>query len=108
MAQTVSDGTVKWSLEQIANLSDFDTLNNSSQKITVTGSTQSSLSPSVGVSGSGSVVVTVTTYSLNQSTGVTAGTYTLKNLLQQLVNRSHTHSRVSSSASKNCNCDCGD
>lgn len=43
---------------------------------------------------------------LNVTTGLGAGTYTLQNLLQQLVNRSHQHG--SSTQSYNCNCNCSD
>lgn len=39
-------------------------------------------------------------------TGIGSGSYTLQNLLQQLVNKSHTHS--TKSVTVNCNCDCGD
>lgn len=42
--------------------------------------------------------------------GLAAGTYTLQNLLQQLVNRSHTHTtkKVLSNCNCNCNCNCSD
>ena len=67
--------------------------------VTVTASTQSALNPSGNIS-LGQIRV------LNQATGVTAGTYTLQNLLQQLVNRSHVHNF--STINCNCDCNCGD
>lgn len=38
--------------------------------------------------------------------GVGSGTYTLQNLLQQLVNKSHTHRTWERHDKTNCNCDC--
>ena len=48
--------------------------------------------------------VSMTTFAT--ATGIGAGTYTIKNLLQQLVNRSHSHTKKSISRSNNCNCKC--
>lgn len=39
-------------------------------------------------------------------TGIGSGSYTLQNLLQQLVNKSHTHSTKSVTVNCNCTCDC--
>lgn len=39
-------------------------------------------------------------------TGLAAGTYTLQNLLQQLVNKSHTHSTRNITINCDCDCDC--
>lgn len=66
-----------------------------SSNITVTASTQGALNFSGSIS-KGQVT------GLKQATGLAAGTYTLQNLLQQIVNRTHTHSL----ATINCNCDC--
>ena len=109
----VSDGTVKWYLRKMTNQTELDSV-----KSLVTGS---------GVSNLGSIQVTASTQStlnlpgyyaakrcrgggsfsyLGMNAGVSGGTYTLKNLLQQLVNKSHGH--VSKSQSYNCDCDCGD
>ena len=38
--------------------------------------------------------------------GVSAGTYTLKKVLQDLINKSHTHNYVKDTYYTNCNCDC--
>ncbi len=43
---------------------------------------------------------------VKQHTGVPAGTYTLKQLLQQLINRSQTLEFTSGTKLTNCNCDC--
>lgn len=42
---------------------------------------------------------------LTQVSGVVAGTYTLQNALQELVNRSHVHGSQKL-VNYNCNCDC--
>lgn len=49
-----------------------------------------------------------TYYSFSTLTGLSAGTYTLQNLLQHLVNRSHTHSLKSYTVFRNCDCYSGD
>lgn len=41
-------------------------------------------------------------------TGLEAGTYTLRGLLQKLVNLSHTHEYVKETWYSECNCDCSD
>lgn len=38
--------------------------------------------------------------------GVSAGTYTLKEVLQDLINKSHTHNYVKDTYYTNCNCNC--
>lgn len=38
--------------------------------------------------------------------GISAGTYTLKEVLQDLINKSHTHNYVKETYYTNCNCDC--
>lgn len=49
-------------------------------------------------------------YYLKVNSGLAAGTYTLARVLQELVNKSHTHSTLLSkyNCDCNCNCDCGD
>jgi hypothetical protein len=73
---------------------DGSTVNNTSNSLTVTASTQSAITPSTQYAfttegGAGTIKIP------NVSTGLGAGTYTLQNLLQQLVNRSHTHGTTS-------------
>ena len=76
-----------------------------SSNITVTKSTQADIAPSAPSWSSGSK--TTRTY-FDTVGGLAAGTYTLQNLLQNLVNKSHTHSTLTVTANCNCNCDCGD
>ena len=38
--------------------------------------------------------------------GISAGTYTLKEVLQDLINKSHTHNYVNDTYYANCNCEC--
>lgn len=56
----------------------------------------------------GSGNITSTRYFFNTRTGLGAGTYTLQNLLQHLVNRSHTHTISKQTYKYNCDCNCGD
>jgi hypothetical protein len=65
--------------------------NGGTGNITTTASTQGALSAS-GVAGG---------YSLNVTTGLSAGTRGLQTLLQELVNRSHGHTLTYTA---NCNC----
>lgn len=80
-----------------------------SSNVTVTASTQAAVTPSTtrAFTTEGG---TATIKLVNVATGMSAGTYTLQNLLQNLVNRSHTHSTTSFTSggdSINCsNCDC--
>ena len=81
------------------------TVFNEKSNFTVTASTETTWSGGPAAAGRGSVLTRVA--------GIAAGTYTLQNLLQQLVYKSHTHgSQVfgsTGSPSYNCNCDynCG-
>jgi hypothetical protein len=70
--------------------------------VTVTASTQSAISSggSVGGGAFGGNQATVPTV----VTGISANTYTLQNLLQQLVNRSHSHGSATITSAYNCNC----
>lgn len=78
--------------------------------VTVSASTQGAITPSISVShydsyNEGGAKVSLNTFTVQA--GLSAGTYTLQNLLQQLVNRSHTHSSktvADTSGSLNCNC----
>ena len=64
-----------------------DTGITTSTNITTTKSTQTEVAPQIAKSGN-----TITISGLSKvQTGMAAGTYTLKNLLQELINRSHTH-----------------
>ncbi|MCQ4907841.1 hypothetical protein NE479_09815 [Phascolarctobacterium faecium] len=77
---------------------------NEKSNFTVTASTETTWSGGpAAAGGKGSVLTRVT--------GIAAGTYTLQNLLQQLVHKSHTHGSQgfgsTGSPSYNCNCDCG-
>lgn len=43
---------------------------------------------------------------IKTSPGVSAGTYTVEQVLQELINRSHTHSYMTDTYYTNCNCNC--
>ena len=73
-----------------------------SSNITVTASTQGNISPSLSFSNGSDSLGTLNVNSLNVKTGISAGTYTLQNLLQQLVNRSHNHQNETKSIAMNC------
>lgn len=46
------------------------------------------------------------TYHIKKHRGIPAGTYTLRRILQELVNRSHTEEYVKANSQCNCNCNC--
>ena len=78
--------------------------------ITVTGSTQADLEPnfSMYVTGSYSHSYSGSVTTLNQKKGISAGQYTLQDLLSNLVSLSHSHTNVNKSdrgSSHNCDCD---
>lgn len=120
------DTTISPSIEDInSDISDIngklDTNTNMGNKITVTKSTQAANSPSISIDLDGVTFNDNGNESKGQKasrnqilkvtipttvTGIAAGTYTLKNLLQQLVNKSHTHSTKTVSVRTNCNCNC--
>lgn len=89
----------------ITNLqSQITALDPNTKTITVTQSTQTALTGFVSIghddaSISGSYSVP------NTESGVAGGAYTLKALLQELVNKSHSHTNHTGSFC-NCNCDC--
>ena len=57
-------------------------------------------------SSSGSGNISSTTYTFNTLSGIPAGNYTLIQVLQKLINMSHTHKSAKGTVSSNCNCDC--
>lgn len=107
MAQTINDGTVKWSLEQIQEKAYFNNL-------TFTGSKQGQRTAIVtNISGTiddntnaGSGNISSTTYTLVTKSGITAGTYNLQGILQGLIDLSHSHRTTKGVSSWNCNCKC--
>ena len=80
--------------------------------ITVTESTQGALNASMtGGADDSTIKATIP----NTVTGISAGTYTLQNLLQQLVNKSHSHTSSSFTTKSfydtydcDCQCNCSD
>lgn len=81
--------------------------------ITVTSSKQTAWSDNVRLGGSADdcvISVSLSGSTLTRVAGVQAGTYTLGNLLQRLVDISHSHGTKAASGSvfRNCNCDCSD
>lgn len=71
--------------------------------VVLTGSQQANWTGSPAVNAGAGASGTV----LTQVSGVTAGTYNLQNILQQLVNRSHAHGSQTFNCNCNCNCDGG-
>lgn len=111
------DTTISTSIEDInSDISDIngklDTNTNMGNKITVTKSTQAAITPAISFSGTQPSWSNATsTRNLNVTipttvAGIAAGTYTLKDLLQQLVNKSHTHASKTVSLRTDCNCNC--
>lgn len=86
----------------------------SGQKFTVTASIQGNRNAYVsniigtndGTLNTGSGNITNTRGQLKTNAGIAAGTYTLKDILQKLINLSHNHSYISETYKYNCNCDC--
>lgn len=88
-------------------------LENLNSNITVSGSLETSYSfaNSISVMGSRSGSASSASGSVTSLTriaGIAAGTRTLQNLLQELVNKSHTHGAVGTTFNCNCNCNCSD
>ena len=79
------------------------------QSVKVTASTQTARW-AAGSSGGGYDTTTgsgnITSYSYRTIAGISAGTYSLQNLLQNLVTMSHRHQTVRTLYNCNCNCDC--
>ena len=107
--RTTSASSVKITLPTL-------TTSSSSSSLAVTASTQGARTiQGSGISGtidststSGSGNLSRYDYYLYTNTGLAAGTYTIKNILQQLINRSHSHTTHRGYVSYNCNCNCGD
>lgn len=59
-------------------------------------------------SSSGSGNLSSTTYLMNVNTGIGAGSYTLYNIIQRLINCSHTHTVSRSTTVYDCNCNCNE
>lgn len=84
----------------------------SDSNINITGSTQEYKEINAGTGSSGNVTDSisgsgnVTHYCFRTYTGITEGTKSLKNLLQELVNKSHTHTIHGAKCNCNCNCTC--
>lgn len=109
---TINDGTAKWELYVIANTVDVDNAKNS-----VTGSINSiKVTKYTTPTGEfGDITHSLGSVSGNDdfqcrgfasvTAGVAAGTYTLQNLLQQLVTKSHSHSFRRQQYDCDCNCD---
>lgn len=102
---TFKDGTT-----QTLTIQDVGGLSTSST-ITVTKSTQGAFTPSVTNmyelgDGSGSKYTQVKVPTV--VAGIGAGSYTVQNLFQQLVNKSHTHSNKTLNVIHNTNCNCCD
>lgn len=79
--------------------------------IKVTGSKETNWTDNVRLSGRGlDGVASLSGNTLTRVAGIAAGTYTLQNLLQQLVTKSHTHGTRAAGGTVNCDCrcDCGD
>lgn len=109
---TTSIGSIN---TQIKNLqTSVGSIDVSGQKFTVTASTQAARNAYVtgiigtndGTTSSGSGNITSYRGQLKTNAGVAAGTYTLKDILQKLINLSHNHSYIYETYKYNCNCDC--
>lgn len=84
--------------------------NASNDSLAVTAGTHAALNPSMSAQFSTSEWIT--TFNVNKAT-VKAGTYSIKTLIQALLNMAHTHTSKRLSGSNcncncNCDCDCGD
>lgn len=105
---TFKDGTTKTlTIQNTGGLS-------TSSTITVTKSTQSAFTPSVanqysvGSYGSSKVNTYTQVKVPTVVAGIGAGSYTVQNLFQQLVDKSHTHSNTTLNVIKSMNCNCCD
>lgn len=96
LKEKVENINVKPSADDIGNL-----------QFTFTGSTQGNVTPSINVkTGSSSATVSLNN-TLTMNAGIAAGTKTLKQVIQDLVSKSHSHSAKNISSTGNCNtCDC--
>lgn len=103
----VSDGSAKWRIYAIKG-------NEELNEMTFTASTQGKRTAIVSnINGTiddstntGSGNISSTTYTFVTNTGLSAGTYSLQQLLQGLINLSHSHRTTKGASNWNCNCDC--
>ena len=109
---TTSIGSINTQIENLQ--SSVGSIDVSGQKFTVTASTQAARNAYVtgiigtndGTTSSGSGNITSHRGQLKTNAGVAAGTYTLKDILQKLINLSHNHSYIYETYKYNCNCNC--
>lgn len=98
---TFKDGTTK-------TLTTQDTGITLSSSITVTASTQSAITPTAKVYDYGDGTNTAYDGYISKMptvvAGIAAGSYTIQNIIQQLVNKSHTHSSKTLNLVRNSNC----
>lgn len=86
---TFKDGTIK-------TLTTQDTGITLLSSITVTASAQNAITPTWSLNGASGSSANSQSWELpNVNTGIAAGTYTIQNLIQQLVSKSHTHGTTS-------------
>lgn len=103
----VNDGSVKWILYAMSTQNDINNI--PSMNFNVSGSTQGAITSSINIRSGSQEAACISSVSgtlLGQVTGVSAGNYSLKNLLDALVQKSHTH--VQNTPSGACNCMCAD
>lgn len=108
-ANTSSISEVNGSIDDLEqkvqeNTSAIESIDISGKNFTVTASTQADLMPTLKFYGDKGEGVSATIPSTSK--GISAGTYTLSELLQLLVNRSHSHTNKSLNSTVQCNCDC--
>lgn len=81
------------------------------KSVTVTGSTQIGVGTNLNCGSSGNCDSRCSSWTetgFDVQTGISGGTYTLQDLLQNIVNKSHTHNKITGSFRCKCNCDCSD
>lgn len=99
---TFKDGTSK-------TLTTQDTGITLSSSITVTASAQNAITPTWSLAGKGTGQSTQTWKIPSVVTGIAAGAYTLQNIIQQLVSKSHTHGTTTINyTNTNCTNSCND
>lgn len=103
----VNDGSVKWTLYAMSTQNDINNI--PSMNFNVSGSTQGAITSSINIKTGSQEAACISSVSgtiLGQAKGISAGNYSLKNLLDALVQKSHTH--VKNTPSGACNCMCAD
>ena len=104
----ITDGTAKWYLRRNASQTEVNAIP-TSISVSVSGSTQTAITSSISVQSGSQEAACITGVSgtlLGQAKGISSGSYTLKNLLDALVQKSHTH--VKNTPTGACNCMCAD